>query len=168
MKTARTGEGRSPVAWLDGANKVFMALCIASLMLMMLVVAANVVGRLFFRSPLLGTVEYVGFLGAVLISAALVPSQMARRNINIPIITDTLPDEGRRVFEIAAQLLSLFIVAALAVTGGAYGWEMLVRGEKTSVLAWPVAPFRLLWALSCALLFVVIALQLLVTAGRKR
>jgi TRAP-type C4-dicarboxylate transport system permease small subunit len=145
---------------LERTNRILIAVTVVCLLLMMTVVAVNVLGRFFFRFPLTGTVDTVGLLGALLISLGLVPSQIARRNISIPIVTDSLPQQARKIFDSATLFLSILIVAVFAWTGGHYAWEMLLKHERMTVLWLPVAPFRFIWALACLMLLIVLVTHL--------
>lgn len=154
---------------LDRTNRILITVTVVCLLLMMIVVAANVLGRFLFRSPLTGTVDSVGLLGALLISLGLVPSQIARRNISIPIVTDSLPQQARKIFDSATLFLSIIIVAVFAWTGARFAWEMWLKHEKMTVLWLPVAPFRFVWALGCLMLFIVLVTHLVekLRKGRK-
>ncbi len=152
---------------LERINRFLLAATVIWVLVMTAIVAINVIGRQFFRSPLPSTVELVGLLGALLISFGLAPSQYAGRNISIPIVTDTLPQKTRKVFDVSTLVLSLAIIAVLAWTGGIQAWDMWLKHERTSILEWPVAPFRLVWALGCGMLFVVVAANLVQTLRKK-
>jgi TRAP-type C4-dicarboxylate transport system permease small subunit len=148
-------------------NHVCLFVATISMLFMAVVVVTNVVGRYFFHSPLPATMEIVGLAAAVLISLALFPSQLAERNISVPIILEKLGPRALKVFTVSSLALSLCIVAILIWTGAGFGWEMFMKHEKTNVLMMPLGPFRLIWVLGCLLLFIILAIQL-VQALRQR
>ncbi len=160
------GERDPFFAFLERVSRVLIVVTSVFLLLMMAVVAANVTGRYFFRSPLPSTVDTVGLLGALLISLALAPSETMKRTLNIPIIIDKLPQRARVIFDVASLALSIATLTVLTWTGGAHAWDMLVKHETTSILEWPVAPFRFVWALGCLLFLIVLAARLVKEVGK--
>jgi TRAP-type C4-dicarboxylate transport system permease small subunit len=160
-------QGKSGSRPLRLINHVCLFVAVICMLLMAAVVVANVVGRYFFHSPFPATMETVGLAAAVLISAALFPSQLAERNISVPIIVEKLGRRMLKVFTASSLVLSLCIIAILIWTGAGFGWEMLIKHEKTNVLRMPLGPFRLIWVLGCLLLFIILAIQL-VQALRQR
>jgi TRAP-type C4-dicarboxylate transport system permease small subunit len=147
-------------------NRVCLFAAVISMLFMAAVVVTNVVGRYFFHSPFPATMEIVGLAAAVLISLGLFPSQLAERNISVPIIIEKLGPRTLKVFTESSLALSLCIVAILIWTGAGFGWEMLLKHERTSVLLMPLGPFRLIWVLGCFLLFIILAIQLVRTFRR--
>jgi len=160
------GERGSFFTVLERMSRALIVVTSVFLLLMMAVVAANVTGRYFFRSPLPSTVDTVGLLGALLISLALAPSETMKRTLNIPIIIDKLPQRARVIFDAANLVLSMAILTVLTWTGGAQAWDMLVKHERTAILEWPVAPFRFVWAVGCLLFLIVLAARLLRAVGK--
>jgi TRAP-type C4-dicarboxylate transport system permease small subunit len=152
------------LAWI---SRILIPVTAVCLLLMMVILSANVIGRFLFNKPFPSTIDSVGLLGALLISLALGPSEIARRNVNIPIVTDTLPQGTRKVFDVITMFLCLIIVAVFAWTGAHQAWVMWVKNEMMPVLEWPVAPFRWIWVLGCLLLFIALAAHL-VERLRKR
>jgi TRAP-type transport system small permease protein len=140
-------------------NNTCLLVGVVCMLFMAAVVATNVIGRYFFHSPFPATMEIVGLAAAVLISSALFPSQLAERNISVPIIVEKLGPRALKVFTASSLALSLCIVAILIWTGAGFGREMFMKHEKTNVLLMPLGPFRLIWVLGCVLLFIILAIQ---------
>jgi TRAP-type C4-dicarboxylate transport system permease small subunit len=87
------------------------------LLVAMMTVVINVVGRAFLGMPLLGTVEVVGLTGVFLIPLAMVVTEAKRRHIEVEMVTEKLPQHVQRFFSIGTCLVSLFTVGLL-VWGG--------------------------------------------------
>ena len=77
-----------------------------ALMSMMMVIVANIVGRIFFRSPVTGTLEIVGFAGVVVVAIAVVFTERARGNVAVDIVVTRLPPGLRRIFRSITYFLS--------------------------------------------------------------
>jgi TRAP-type C4-dicarboxylate transport system permease small subunit len=144
---------------LNAVDRWCLAAAAVCMLFMALVVVINVVGRYFFHSPLPATIELVGLAAAILISFSLLPSQLHNRNIAVPIVVEKLGQRAMKVFAICSLALSLCIVGVLMWTAVHLAWEMLSQFEVTSVLRVPLAPFRFVWALGCALLFIILIIQ---------
>lgn len=157
-----------PQGILGWINRLCMTGGILCLLGMALIIIINVVGRYFFRSPLVATVELVGIAGALLISLSLLPCEVARRNISVPILTSKLSQGVLKVFNFSSYILSLLIVGVYVFTGAGLAFEMLTKREKTPVLELPVPIFRFIWVFGCILLFAVLLVHLIETLrGRK-
>lgn len=140
-------------------NTLCVGVATVCMLLMAFVVVVNVVGRYFFHSPLAATIEYVGLAAAVLISLSLFPSQLAEKNISVPIILEKLGPRTLKTFKVCSSVLSLCTVGILTWTGVVNAFEMWSQHEKTGVLCAPLGPFRLIWAFGCLFLFVILAIQ---------
>jgi len=149
-------------------NRICVFGGIVSLLGMAIIIVANVIGRYFFQSPLVATVELVGIAGAFLVSLSLLPCEFARRNVSVPVITSKLPPRPLKVFNFSNYALSLIIVGVYILTGAALAWEMMIKREKTTVLALPVPLFRLVWVVGCILLFVILFIHMIETTRGKK
>lgn len=125
-----------------------------SLVIMMGAVVANVIGRIFFASPIFGMVEIVSLGGVFLISFAIGYTEKKRSHIVIRILVSRLPKRLRSLFAIVIFFLSLGILALMAWGGF---WRALedatTPGATTYVLHLNKAPFRFTWVVGCIVLF---------------
>lgn len=142
-------------------NTICLGASSICMLFMAVVVAVNVIGRYFFRSPLPATIEYVGLAAAVLISLSLLPTELAEKNISVPIIIEKLGPRALKIFKVCSLVFSLCVVGILMWTGAINGFEMFSQHEKTAVLSVPLGPFRLIWAFGCLLMFVVLVIHLI-------
>jgi len=148
---------------LNTINAICLSASTICMLFMAAVVAVNVIGRYFFHSPLPATIEYVGLAAAVLISLSLLPTELAEKNISVPIIIEKLGPRALKAFKVCSLVLSLCVVGVLMWTGAVNGLEMFSQHEKTAVLSVPLAPFRLIWAFGCLLMFVILVIHLIAT-----
>lgn len=121
-----------------------------SLLVAMMTVVINVVGRAFFGMPLLGTVEIVGLSGVFLIPLAMVVTEKKRAHIEVEMLTEKLSQRVQFVFGIGTRLLSLLTIALLIWGGLLQLQDSLVRPDMvTPVLRLPKAPFIAVWIAGC-------------------
>jgi TRAP-type C4-dicarboxylate transport system permease small subunit len=160
---SRTGE------W---TTKFLFVVASIGLLIAMVTVVINVVGRAFFGMPLLGTVEIVGLSGVFLIPLAMVVTEKKRGHIQVEMLTERFsPRVQSLVFGVGACLVNLLTVALL-IWGGALQLEdSLVRPDMvTPVLRLPKAPFIAVWIVGCLFLFAYIVQHLvgILTKGERK
>ncbi len=117
-----------------------------ALMVMLVYVAGNSVGRALFRSPLMGTIEITGLAGVVVVSVAIAFVEREKSNVVVDAVTATLPRRARRLLDAAMLLLSLGAVAFLLYAVVRDAFASLAAREPTLTLSVPIGPFKLVWA----------------------
>ena len=141
-----------------------------ALVLMILVVVANVVGRYLLRKPVLGAVEMVGLLTVIVVFCVLGFTEAKGAHIVVDILVSRLHGRTKAIL---ASIMS-FLGAVFFIIMGWQGWDLMMSNlspfvRTTGVLSIPFAPFMLIMALGCFLF----GLELLVhvfnpALGRKR
>ena len=126
--------------------KVMHAAAFIALMAMMAVVVANIIGRIFFKAPVMGTLEIAGFSGVVFVAVAVGFAQRERRNVYVDIVVKHFSPRYRGLVDSFTHLLALIGVGFLlwAVTESAF--EAMSDGEITLMLSVKTFPFRFIWA----------------------
>ncbi len=128
-----------------------------ALVSMMMVIVANIIGRIFFRSPVAGTLEIVGFAGVVVAAIAVVFTERGHGNVFVDVVVTRLPPRLQRIFRSITYLLSFGAACILfwAVLLSAVEWYK--TGEATLMLGIRHFPFGFIWAgglfCLCVLLF---------------
>jgi len=95
------------------AIKILHVVAFIALMCMMAIVVANVIGRIFFKSPVMGTLEIAGFAGVIVVAVAIGLAQYENRNIYVDIIIGRFPERFRVIADSFTYLLSLVAVGFL-------------------------------------------------------
>ena len=119
----------------------------------MLLVSADVVGRYFFNQPVPGTFEFSEVLLALIIYLALPYVQYKRSNIAIEMISDHYPQNFRKIFDICCMMLGAIVFGFLAERGielTRSSWEISEISEGT--IPFPMAPFKMMIPLGFGLL----------------
>jgi TRAP-type C4-dicarboxylate transport system permease small subunit len=127
-----------------------------ALMSMMMVVVANIIGRIFFRSPVAGTLEIAGFAGVVVAAVAVAFAERAHRNVAVDVVVRSLAPRVRKILDTITYLLSLGAIGILLWAASKSAVEWLRTGERTLTLGIRLFPFGFIWAFGlfclCALL----------------
>ena len=131
-----------------GIQRIDFYICSGGMFLlipMMLLTAADVIGRAVWTRPIPGAVELSSYMLNVFILLGVAYTHQARGHVRVSMLISRLPEMAEIILDIITTLLSLFIIAILA-------WQGWVVGiEETSVsdmLRIPQMPFRLLVSLA--------------------
>ena len=137
--------------WVAGVGACF-------LIPLMLITAADVVGRDLFNHPIPGVIELSQYLLAVSILLGLAYTQQVKGHVGVSILISRLSARAQIMMNLFGTLVGLFLFVLLA-------WQGLVIGleEKTvsDMVRVPQYPFRLLVAVAAFLTF----LELLIDLG---
>jgi TRAP-type C4-dicarboxylate transport system permease small subunit len=136
------------------------------LIVMMVVVTGNSLGRAIFRSPISGTIEIAGLAGAILVSAAVGFTARERGNVAVDALVSRLKPRVRAVFDAATFLLSLGGVSFLLYAVIVDGFKSMRLDDVTMTMSFPVAPFKFAWATGIFILACYLVVHL-ITAIKK-
>lgn len=120
-----------------------------ALTLMMLITVADVAGR-FFKHPIFGSVELVGFLAVAVAAAALPHTYKVGGHVGVEIITRLLPRKTRLVLDLFTQTLTLLLFSVAAWQMFVYAKDMQQAGEVSMNLEFPLHYIVLVLAVSLA------------------
>ncbi len=113
----------------------------------MVLVVANILLRVIFKSPVFGAYEYVGLLTAVVIGLALAHCGVQNAHIDISLVVDWLPARLRAFTSALINLVSMGFLGVSAWYVGAYAKSMMDSGLVSSTTQMPTYPFVYLIAL---------------------
>ena len=117
-----------------------------ALMVMMVYVVGNCIGRALFRIPIMGTIEIAGVAGALVVSVAVAFAEREKRNVVVDIVTESLSPRPRSILDALMLLLSLGAVAFLLYAVIDDGIASFAAKETTLTTGIPIGPFKLAWA----------------------
>jgi tripartite ATP-independent transporter DctM subunit len=139
-----------------GTNSVGVVL----LMGMMLIVVADVFLRIFFNSPIIGSYELVQFLLVAMIFLGLPNTTYDEAHISVSLATSKLPRRLRLLTECVMLIYSLFLFVLMTMMNIVRTGEVWELQETSYMLSIPLFPFYAAVALGCAIVSVVLLLQL--------
>lgn len=119
-----------------------------ALVAMMLLTGADVALRLF-RTPILGTYELVGLLGALAVGFAIPQTTLQRGHVRMDFLTDRLASRGKARLGRLTSLLGLGLFAVVGLNLWDLGDDLRRAGEVTLTLQLPQHPVAYGVALCC-------------------
>jgi len=137
--------------WISGVGAVF-------LIPLMLITAAEVMGRNLFNRPITGVVELSEYLLAIFILLGLAYTQQVKAHVRVSLITSRLPRHAQLILNIITTFISFSIFSILAWQGLTVGIEERTVSDMLRV---PQYPFRLIVAVAAFL----VCLELLIDFG---
>jgi TRAP-type C4-dicarboxylate transport system permease small subunit len=131
----------------------------AAVTAMMLLVCADVTMRFFFRSPIPGAYDLVGFLAMLAVSLSLSYTTITKSHIAVELLVEKLPRKVRHGIDAINALLSFTLFAMITWQTALYGLHMRTTGEVSLTLKLPVYPFVFGITAGCGFLCVILAFQ---------
>lgn len=111
-----------------------------------------------FKSPVLGTYELVGLLGAIVVGFAIPQTSKLNGHVIMDLIPSALSGLARRLMRILTRLLGIAIFLVIGLNLWSMGTDFRMSGEVTPTLQLPLYPIA--WGISvccyiqCLILFV--------------
>jgi TRAP-type C4-dicarboxylate transport system permease small subunit len=109
--------------WIAGASLVFL----------MAVTCADVVLR-YFRHPIPGTYELVGYAAALAIGFTMPLTSWMRGHVMVDAIIGRLPRGGRAVFHVLTRLMAIGLFVLLGWNLVRFGLDLRASGEVSPTL----------------------------------
>jgi TRAP-type C4-dicarboxylate transport system permease small subunit len=117
-----------------------------TLIIMMVVVTCNSLGRALFKTPISGTMEIAGLAGAIVVAAAIGFTARERGNVAVDVLMSRLSPRIRAFFDVATFFLSLAGVSFLLWAVVRDAFSTLRMKETTITMGISTAPFKFAWA----------------------
>lgn len=131
------------------------------LMVMMAVIVGNSLGRVFFKTPIFGAIEFAGLAGVILVAVAIGFAERERVNIVVRVVFERFPGQVRIILESITLLLSLGGVAYLFWAILKSALKSLSIHEATITTGVAIPPFKFFWAAGALLLCLFLAQHLI-------
>ena len=104
---------------------------------MMLLTVVDVVGR-FFKHPIFGSVELVGFLATIVVAAALPYTYKVDGHVGVEILVRLLPKKKQLIIYLFTRTLSLFFFCLISWQMFLYAMDIHETGEVSMNLEFPI------------------------------
>lgn len=141
-----TGALRKLAEWM---NYVAMAACFV----MMCLMTADVIGRYFFRSSILGSYELTENIFAIIVGFTLAYCQVQKRHIHVDVVTNALPYRLRKIIEAIISVACCAFLFVLARAQIQQTIDVYNQGIKSTVLQFKLWPFNLCLAIGICVFF---------------
>lgn len=113
--------------FLSYASKAASLIGAVCVVLMMLHVTADVVGRYLFNAPLSGTTVIVAnYYMIVVVFLAIGVAEQQKAHISVDIFTDLLPQKPKAILSGLATLMTIGVITILMISG----WSEAVKKTK--------------------------------------
>ena len=122
---------------LERTSGLMKVLGATALTAMMLLTVADVVGR-FFKHPIFGSVELVGFLAVIVMAAALPYTYKMDGHVGVEIVVRMLPKRIRLIIQVVTRILSFALFSIIAWQMFIYAADLKETGEVSMNLEFPV------------------------------
>lgn len=108
-----------------------------ALVIMMLLTVVDAVGR-YLKYPIFGSIEIIGFLAAIVLTAALPYTYKLDGHVAVEIVTRLLPPKLQTFIEIIIRILSLALFSFISWQMFLYGQDLYRAGEVSMNLRFPL------------------------------
>jgi TRAP-type C4-dicarboxylate transport system permease small subunit len=119
--------------------------------------------RYLFNRPIVSTHELVMFLMAVVVFSALSYTETLDGHVRIDLVVSRLPRRAQGALRGVTSILSLGLFALIAQQNIVRAKALRLEGLTSSTLHMPVYPFYLFAAFGCALLCLVLLIDVVVS-----
>ena len=104
---------------------------------MMLLTVVDVIGR-FFKQPIFGSVEMVGFLATIVVATALPYTHKIDGHVGVEILVRLLSEKAQIWFDICTRSLSLVLFSLITWQMFLYAEDIQKTGEVSMNLEFPI------------------------------
>lgn len=134
---------------LNKLSDILKLIGAVALTVMMMLTVVDVIGR-FFKSPIFGSVELVGFLATIVVAAALPYTYKMDGHVGVEILVRLLPDKPQIWIDIVTRALTLVLFILITWQMFLYAEDIQHTGEVSMNLQFPI--YYIVYLLSFALL----------------
>ncbi len=154
---------RKSIEW---ASRWLERVGLAGLAAIALTELTDVIGSKALNLPLPGSTEITSSLQVIAIAGGLAYSKIDDRHIRVDFLLEVLPERGRALLDLFAEILGLGFLFVAAWMCYEHGASLFESGTKTLLLGIPLSPFAFWIALCCVPMGCVIITELLTSLER--
>ena len=155
--------------WSKLSNLMISVLLVVgtiALMVMMMIVVGNSLGRAFFKTPIFGAIEIAGLAGVVVVAAAVGFAEREQRNVFVDVVANRFTPRTRALADAFTLFLSVGAVAFLLWAIFNDALNSLTIREATLTTGVRTAPFKFSWAVGIIILCLFLLQHMIEAIGR--
>lgn len=152
--------------FVTGLSRILDKIAGLCMVAVMVLVVSNVLLRALFNRPILGTVDYVVFLTAVMIGLSLAYCAVQNGHIAVSFVVDRLPLKMQAVVDIVTSILSLSFWGLCVWQIGSYAQRTAEAGVVSPTTQTPLYPFIYLVAFGLMVLCLVLLVRAVESIGK--
>lgn len=124
-------------------------------------IVADICLRYLFNRPIVSSNELVMFLMAVVVFSALSYTETLDGHVRIDLVISRFPQGAQSALRVVTSILSLCLFALITQQNVVRAKALQIEGLRSPILHVPVYPFYLFVAFGCALLCLVLLINVL-------
>lgn len=124
---------RKIIEWFSDKLKILGAACLVG---MAFLTCADVVGR-FFRHPIFGSIEIVGYMATMAVAMALPYTAKIRGHVGVEILVRMFPKRTQAIIDLCTQILSIALFGMVTWRMTVYALTIQNAGEVSVILGFP-------------------------------
>lgn len=125
------------IKMMGGFSRLLTVLGATALTGMMLLTVADVICR-FFKHPIFGSVELVGFMATISVAAALPHTYRSGGHVGVEILVQLLSEKVQCLVDIVTRAVSLVLFGLITWQMFLYAGEIQRTGEVSMNLEFPI------------------------------
>lgn len=122
---------------LDKFSDILKMIGEAALVCMMLLTVVDVIGR-YFKHPIFGSVELVGFFATIIVAAALPYTYKMDGHVGVEILVRLLSKKTQLIIDITTRLISLMLFCLITWQMFVYAHDIKISGEVSMNMEFPI------------------------------
>jgi TRAP-type C4-dicarboxylate transport system permease small subunit len=142
-------------------NSILSAIGASMLFVLMLLGAADVIGRYLFNKPIIGAQEIGTVLLGTMVFISWGSTQIARAHVNVELFTPRFPPRVRAIANFVITFLSFILFSLIVWQAAMIGKDFHEAGRLIYVIHWPLAPFQFLVSFGALVLCLVFIMQMI-------
>ncbi len=145
----------------NSVNRVLTVIGLVLLFVMMVVGAADVIGRYLFSSPIIGTLEMSQAFLAVMVCFGWGYTQVVKGHVNVDLFLKRISPRKQAITNLITTFFALIIFILITWQSIITGIEWMQKGRVLYVIEWPLWPFQFCVTLGAIFLCLALILDLI-------
>jgi len=141
--------------WISRIGNVLNTIGMALLFVMMLMGAADVIGRYLFNRPIIGTMERGEVFLAIIVFFGWGYTHLNKGHVNVELFLKRFPFRAKAIANFVTTLLSMVFFGLIIWRAIVSSQSYLAGGRRIYVVNWPLAPFHYLVSVGALVLCLV-------------
>ena len=148
-------------------SKVFEIIGGIFIIAAVILVAGNVVIRIFTGGSFNGSYELTGLFAVMFVAVSITVATLRGTHIFVELLVSHLHGVARKITEYIARFFDLALAVLYAYTGYILTMQKLATNEASSTLNIPIWPFRGLWVL-CAIMMIIYTIYNIILIAKRK
>lgn len=142
--------------FVTGCSRWINWIACFALAMMVIIVAADILGNKLFKTPVPGGIEFISLFSVVAIAFAIAETQLAHGHIEVELLVTKLPKKAQRIIAVFVHIFSILLFIVLCIRSFMYGNALMASGEVSMTMQIPYYPF--IWGIGVSCIFVILVL----------